>query len=145
MKDLVMGQVLSLIIRFNNNGDIARKRHPYIIVDIDEKLCVVEIAQLDTVEGKEYKAMMKSNKVIYCDNPHEVVIDKDSYIQLDNSFQLEYFEGLSRYRRQTETLSKNKLRYVLEAYRKYHEENEIDDLKIVFMSKNEILELNSLR
>ena len=44
MKDLVMGQVLSLIIRFNNNGDIARKRHPYIIVDIDEKLCVVEIA-----------------------------------------------------------------------------------------------------
>ena len=145
MKDLVMGQVLSLIIRFNNNGDIARKRHPYIIVDIDEKLCVVEIAQLDTVEGKEYKAMMKSNKVIYYDNPHEVVIDKDSYIQLDNSFQLEYFEGLSRYRRQTETLSKNKLREVLHAYRKYHEENEIDDLKIVFMSKNEILRLNSLR
>lgn len=89
MKDLVVGQVLSLKIRFNNNGDIALKKHPYLIVDIDEKLGVVEIAQLDTVEGKEYKAMMKSNKVIYCDNPSETVIDKDSYIQLDNSFQIE--------------------------------------------------------
>ena len=89
--------------------------------------------------------MMKSNKVIYCDNPSETVIDKDSYIQLDNSFQIEYFEDLAIYRRQTETLSKEKLREVLEAYHSYHEENEIDDLKIVFMSKNEILRLNSSR
>ena len=142
MKDLVVGQVLSLKIRFNNNGDIARRKHPYLIVDIDETLGVVEIAQIDTVEGKEYKAMYTSNKVIYYDNPCEKVIDKDSYVQLDNSFQIEYFEGLYRYRRQTETLSECKLSEVLEAYRKYHEEHEIDEVKIVFMNETEILRLN---
>ena len=143
MEDLAIGQVLSLKIRFNNNGDIAKRRHPYLIVRIDEMLNIVEVAQLDTVEGKEYKAMMKSNKIIYCDNPCETVIDKDSYIQLDNSFQIEYFEDLCKYRRQTDKLSEEKLTEALQAYCKYHEENEIDENKIVFMSKAEILELNS--
>lgn len=91
MKDLVIGQVLSLKIRFNNNGDISRKKHPYLIVGIDEILGVVEIAQLDTLYGKEYKAIYTSNKVIYFDNPIETVIDKDSYVQLDNSFQIRIF------------------------------------------------------
>ena len=144
MKDLIIGQILSLKIRFNNNGEIARRNHPYLIVSIDEALCTVEIAQLDTLEGKEYKAMMKSNRVIYCDNPHETVLDKDSYIQIDNSFQIEYFEELNRYRRQTETLSHEKLKEVLKAYAIYHEKNEIDELKIVFMNKDEILKLNPL-
>lgn len=142
MKDLIVGQVLSLKIRFNNNGDIARRKHPYLIVGIDEILGVVGIAQLDTLYGKEYKAMYTSNKVIYCDNPCETVIDKDSYIQLDNSFQIEYFDGLDRYRRQADILSECKLAEVLEAYRKYHEEHEIDEAKIVFMSETEILRLN---
>ena len=145
MKDIIVGQVLSLKIRFNNNGVIAPKKHPYLVVEIDKTLGIVEIAQLDTLAGKEYKAARKSNKVIYCDNPFESVIDKDSYIQLDNSFQIEYFEGLTRYRRQTDTLSECKLAEVLAAYRKYHEENEIDEAKIVFMSKSEILRLNPLR
>ena len=143
MKDLVIGQVLSLKVRFNTNGDTAERKHPYLIVGIDETLGMIEIAQLDTVEGKEYKAMMKSNKVIYCDNPCETVIDKDSYVQLDNSFQVEYFEDLSTYRRQTDILSEDKLRDVLEAYRKYHEEHELDEAKIVFMSENEIISLNN--
>ena len=143
MKDLVIGQVLALRIRFNNNGDVATRKHPYLVVGIDEALSIVEVAQLDTLAGKEYKAMMKSNKIIYCDEPFKTVIDKDSYIQLDNSFQLEYFEGLLLYRRQADTLSEDKLRAVLTAYRKYHEENEIDEARIVFMSADEILSLNS--
>lgn len=143
MKDIVVGQVLSLKIRFNNNGDIAQRKHPYLVVAVDETLCIVEIAQLDTLAGKEYKAAKKSNKVIYCDNPSETVIDKDSYIQLDNSFQIEYFYNLDRYRRQTDTLTESKLNSVLAAYQKYHAENEIDEMKIVFMSKAEILSLNS--
>ena len=79
MKDLFIGQVLALRIRFNNNGDVATRMHPYIVVGIDEALSIVEVAQLDTLAGKEYKAMMKSNKIIYCDEPFETVIDKDSY------------------------------------------------------------------
>lgn len=31
---MVVGQVLSLKIRFNNNGDISRKKHPYLIMGI---------------------------------------------------------------------------------------------------------------
>ena len=142
MKDLIIGQVLAMRIRFNNSGDVAKRKHPYLIVGIDEALGMVEVAQLDILAGKEYKAMMKSNKIICCDNPDETVIDKDSYIQLDNSFQLEYFEGLSLYRRQIDILSEGKLLDVLTAYRKYHDGNEIDENKIVFMSVEEILALN---
>lgn len=143
MKDLVIGQVLALKIRFNNNGDTAQRKHPYLIVSIDEALGFIEVAQIDTLDGKEYKAMMKSNKIILCDNPYESVIDKDSYIQLDNTFQIAYFESLSNYRRQVDMLSEDKLKEVLASYRKYHEENEIDENKIVFMSESEILRLNS--
>ena len=38
MSVLEVGQVLSLRIRFNNAGDISQKRHPYLIMDIDEEL-----------------------------------------------------------------------------------------------------------
>ncbi|MCM1105723.1 MAG: hypothetical protein NC355_02150 [Blautia sp.] len=81
MSDLEIGQVLSLRIRFNNEGVISTTCHPYLIVDIDTEFNTVEIAQLDSLAGKEFKAAMRSNKVIYCDNPQETVIDKDSYIQ----------------------------------------------------------------
>ena len=142
MNDLKVGQVLSLKIRFNNHGDIAQTRHPYLIVKIEYSVGVVEIAQIDSLSGKEYKAMMKSNKIILCDNPTETVIDKDSYIQLDNSFQIQCFEGLSKYRRQIDTLSDKKLQEVLEAYTTYHETHEINDDKLVFMSRTEIEKLN---
>ena len=64
MKDLSIGQVLSLKIRFNNHGDISKSKHPYLIVEIDTSLNVVEIAQLDSLAGKEFKASMKTNKII---------------------------------------------------------------------------------
>ncbi len=34
MKDLEVGQVLSCKIRYNNDGVIAKRKHPYLIVDI---------------------------------------------------------------------------------------------------------------
>ena len=143
MKDLSIGQVLSLKIRFNNHGDISKSKHPYLIVEIDTSLNVVEIAQLDSLAGKEFKASMKTNKIIDCDNPDETVIDKDSYVQLDNSFQLQYFDDLSKYRRQPDRLSHDKLHEVLRAYKDYHETHEISDDKIVFMTQVEIEKLNS--
>lgn len=143
MRDLLVGQVLSLKIRFNNHGDIAKSKHPYLIVEIDTSLNVIEIAQLDSLAGKEFKASMKTNKIIDCDNPEETVIDKDSYIQLDNSLQIQYFDDLSKYRRQADTLSHEKLVNVLHAYKNYHETHEISDDKIVFMTQSEIEKLNS--
>ncbi len=46
----------------------------------NKELNTLEVAQIDSLGGKEYKAAMRSNKVIYCDGLKESVIDKDSYI-----------------------------------------------------------------
>lgn len=144
MAGLEIGQVLSLKIRYNNTGTIAKSKHPYLIVKIDLELNVVEIAQIDSLQGKEYKAAFKSNKTILCDTPHETVIDKDSYVQLDNIIKLESFDGLVQYRRQEDKLSSDKLRNVLAAYNSYHEAHEIQDDKNVYMCKEEIFKLNAL-
>lgn len=143
MRDIIVGQVLSLRIRFNNTGTISDRRHPYLVIDVNDELDFVEIAQLDTVENKRFKAAMRSNKMILHDNPTEKVIDKDSFAQLDNTLKIEYFDELSQYRRQKDTLSENKLMAVLKAYHQYHERFEIDENKIVYMSKEEIISLNS--
>ena len=80
MNEIEVGQILSLRIRFNNSGDISKSKHPYLVINVNEKFNFVEIAQIDSLEGKEHKALFKSNKVIFCTDPNETVIDKDSYI-----------------------------------------------------------------
>ncbi|MEG0693472.1 MAG: hypothetical protein RR444_10390 [Oscillospiraceae bacterium] len=142
MKDLEVGQVLSLKIRYNNTGVVATSKHPYLIVEVDDVFDVVEIAQIDSLAGKEFKAAKKSNKTVFCDDPQETVIDKDSYIQLDNSFKIEYFDDLSLYRRQADKLSTHKLADVLSSYNTYHETHEIEEIKNVYMDKGEIFGLN---
>ena len=142
MKDLVVGQVLSMKIRYNNAGVTASAKHPYLVVGIDTALNVVEIAQIDSLKGKEFKAAKRSNKTIFCDNPKETVIDKDSYVQLDNTIRVEYFETLSDYRRQPDTLSAGKLTSILQAYKAYHDNNQIDELKNVYMDEHEVTSLN---
>ena len=144
MNELEIGQVLSLKIRYNNEGLTATKKHPYLIVGVDKELNTVEVAQLDSLRGKEYKAMRKSNKIIYSDDPDETVIDQDSYIQLDNTFRIENSQHLLNYRRQESKLSDDKLSDVLDSYKKYHEDNDIEDNKNVYMTINEIAELNKL-
>lgn len=143
MSNLEVGQVIALKIRFNNQGVTASRPHPYLVVSVNEELETVEIAQLDSLRGKEFKAAMRSNKTIFCNNPKETVIDEDSYIQLDNTFQIEDCPELtSRFRRQTDKLSEVKLADVLKAYNTYHDSHEIDENKIVYMDREEILRLN---
>ncbi len=143
MSGLEVGQVIVAKIRFNNSGLKSSARHPYLIVGIDEGLRTIEIAQLDSLEGKEYKAAMKSNKVIYCDEPIETVIDKDSYIQLDNTFLVELYGDLTRYRRQIDKLSEDKLNDVLKSYQSHHENHHIDENKQVYMGKEEFESLQN--
>lgn len=140
---LEVGQVISAKIRFNNAGLKSPANHPYLIVGIDLELRTVEIAQIDSLKGKEYKAAMRSNKVIYCDEPIETVIDKDSYVQLDNTFRVELYDGLSKYRRQTDKLSEDKLKDVLKSYRSYHEIHHIDENKQVYMDMREFENLQN--
>lgn len=141
MSKLGVGQVLSLRIRYNNSGTIATCKHPYLVIEIDEELNAVEIAQLDSLEGKEYKATLRSNKTIYYDDPIETVIDKDSYIQLDNSIKIEFRKELINFRRQMDKLSEIKLKEVLEAYHTYHKDHYIDENKQVYMPWEELKEL----
>ena len=142
MSDVEIGQVLALKIRYNNRGDIATAPHPYLVMDVDNGLGVLEIAQMDSLRGKEYKAAMRSNKIILHDNPVETVIDRDSYIQLDNTIKVENFPELARFRRQRDKLSQAKLEVTLRAYRTYHATHEISENKNVYMDKAEILSLN---
>ena len=143
MNILEIGQVLSLKIRFNNTGTISTKRHPYLIIDINKELNYIEVAQIDSLLGKEYKAAFRSNKVLYCSDPLETVIDKDSYIQMDNTIQIELYDGLIKYRRQTDKLSYDKLKAVIKAYKEYHEKYEIIENKQVFMDRYEIESYNN--
>jgi len=140
--NLEIGQVLSMKVRFNNSGDVSRVNHPYLIIDIKEEYGFIEVAQIDSLEGKEYKAAFRTNKTILKDNPPETVIDKDSYVQLDNKFTLEYYDELSKYRRQLDKLSEGKLQMAISAYKKYQKEHHLDENKIVYMDKNEIEKLN---
>lgn len=139
---LKVGQVLPLRIRFNNNGDISAVKHPYLIVDIDNENEYIEIVQIDSLQGKEYKAMFRGNKAIFNNDPVETVIDKDSFVQLDNTIRIEKFDEIESYLRQTDTLSEYKLNSVLNAYNEYHSKYTIDENKIVYMDKDEILSLN---
>lgn len=70
------------------------------------------------------------------------MIDKDSYVQWDNILKVKNFDGLQQFRRQLDKLSSTKLKAVLKAYNKYHENYEIDENKNVYMDKIEIQNLN---
>ena len=56
--------------------------------------------------------MLKSNVTIRKSNPPETVIDKDSFVRIDNIIQLENFAELENKRRQTDKLIvKNLVKY----------------------------------
>lgn len=139
-----IGQVLSLKIRFNNSGVVANQAHPVLVVNVDEEKNILEIAHIDSItEEKKWKTLLKSNVTIKKDNPPETVIDKDSFVQIDNIIQLELFPELVKKRRQTEKLSEIKLKKVLDRYNNYQKNEWIDDDKKVFMTKEEIMSLNN--
>ncbi len=141
MKDLEIGQVLSLRIRIDYFG-VFEEKHPYLILDIREEDNIVEVGQLHSLEGKMFEAIDNKNKVIFNTKPQETVIDKDSFIQKNNTIMLEYFDGIEKYRRQKDKLSQNKLQNVIQAYKEYHKNNEIQENRIVYLDQTEIEKLN---
>ena len=142
MEPLKLGQVIWIKARFNNSGAVSATKHPYIIIGHSKEMGYYEVAQFDSLAGKEYKAMMSSNKVIFCYNPDETVISKDSYVQMDNKFMIEEYPELAKYRSTKDTLSKSKFDDLVAAYTKYQRSHQIDDNKIVYMTKEEVEDLN---
>lgn len=138
-----IGQVISLKIRFNNSGTIASVSHPVLVLGIDKEKNILEVAHIDSItEEKKWKALLKTNVTIKKSNPPETVIDKDSFVQIDNIIQLENFPRLEIKRRQTDKLSNEKFNKVLQRYNEYKDNEWIDDNKKVFMTKEEIISLN---
>lgn len=136
-----VGQVLSLKIKFNNcPGKISDTKHPCLVVAVGSSPNRIEIVQLDSLKGKEYKSAYESNKVVFHDG--ESVIDKDSYVQLDNKFTIENDIGLEQFRRQTDKLSNGKLSDIINAYLNYQQTHSIDSNKCVDMSFSDILSWN---
>ena len=141
-----IGQVISLKIRFNNSGTIASVSHPVLVLGIDKEKNILEVAHIDSItEEKKWKALLKTNVTIKKSNPPETVIDKDSFVQIDNIIQLENFPGLEIKRRQTDKLSSEKFNKVLQRYNEYKDNEWIDDNKKVFMTKEEIISLLPLK
>lgn len=135
-------QILWLIMPFNNSGDISSVKHPYLVIDVDDTLKVCSLVQLDSLEGKAHKVLMKSNKLVMHTNPSETVISKPGFAQLDNTMQVELFDGLAGFLRTTDKLSRQKYDAVIKAYKQYRDENEIDENKIVYVDKERLKELN---
>ncbi len=140
MSELAVGQVLWLKIRFNNNGDVSNIEHPYLILDIDDGVKLLEVGQMDSL--KPYKLIYRSNKPIYITNPNETVLTKDSYIQLDNQIQIEYFDDLKKFRKTEDTLSQARLAAILTDYKEYRENHIISPEKSVYLTKSEIMQYN---
>lgn len=138
-----IGQVISLKIRFNNSGTVASVAHPVLVLGVDKKKNILEVVHIDSItEEKKWKALLKTNVTIKKSNPPETVIDKDSFVQIDNIIQLENFPKLETKRRQTDKLSNEKFNKVLKRYNEYKDNEWIDDNKKVFMTKEEIISLN---
>ena len=138
-----IGQVISLKIRFNNSGTVASVAHPVLVLGVDKEKNILEVAHIDSItEEKKWKALLKTNVTIKKSNPPETVIDKDSFVQIDNIIQLENFPNLETKRRQTDKLSSEKFNKVLKRYNEYKDNEWIDDNKKVFMTKEEIISLN---
>lgn len=87
--------------------------------------------------------MLKSNVTIRKNNPYETLIDKDSFVQVDNIIMLENFFGLEKKRKQKDKLSDEKFNKVLKRYSEFKNNELIVDDKKVFMTKEEIISLNS--
>ncbi len=87
--------------------------------------------------------MLKSNVTIRKNNPYETLIDKDSFVQVDNIIMLENFSGLEKKRKQKDKLSDEKFNKVLKRYSEFKNNELIVDDKKVFMTKEEIISLNS--
>lgn len=139
--ELEVGQVLWLRVRYKTNV-VAEVVHPMLvaIIDIDEDK--IEVIAIDKAKDKLAQLYSEANYFLDSENPKEKVIKQDSYAQLNNTLTIEYFPELTKYRKTSEKLSKEKLYDLINDYKQYHRNNFIPDERKVHMSKDEIIKLN---
>ena len=82
----------------------------------------IEVIAIDKTAGKLHNLYYPYNKYINFDNSKETVILEDSYAQLNTKLTIENFDGLKKYRKTTDLLSKSKLKELLKEYNEYQNE-----------------------
>ena len=139
ISDLKIGQVLWLKVKYQIDK-ISDIKHPMLIADIHDEY--IEVIALDKTAGKLQNLYRPYNWYINYDEPKEYVIYEDSYAQFNTKLTIENFKELVKARKTDKTLSKNKLDELLNEYHMYQKENKIYEERIVYMSKEDIINLN---
>ena len=137
--DLRVGQVLWIKVRYQIDR-VAEIKHPMLIANISDEY--IEVIAIDKTAGKLHNLYYPYNQYINSDNPKETVILEDSYAQLNTKLTIENFDGLKKYRKTTDLLSKSKLKELLKEYNEYQNENKIKEERIVHMTKEELIAMN---
>jgi len=138
-KKLEVGQVLWLKVRYQIDV-VSNVKHPMLIAKIEDDY--IEVIAIDKTKDKMHQLFHKYNYYIDCENPIEDVISEDSYAQLNTKLTIENIDELIKARQTESKLSKNKLNDLLEEYNNYQLNNNLSEQRIVYMNKNEILNLN---
>ncbi len=111
-----------------------------VIADIKDDY--IEVIALDKTRGKLHQLFHYYNFYISYDNPKESVISEDSYGQLNTKLTIDNIEELKNARKTLKKLSTKKLNALLKEYKDYQNNHNLDEKRVVHMSRNEILKLN---
>lgn len=111
-----------------------------IIADINDDY--IEVIALDKTRGKLHQLFHYYNFYISYDNPKESVISEDSYGQLNTKLTIDKILELKNARKTLKKLSTKKLNALLKEYEDYQNNHNLDEKRVVHMSRDEILKLN---
>lgn len=140
INDLEIGQILWLKVRYQLDI-VSDVKHPMLVAYIDSSY--IEIIAIDKAAGKLHNLFLPYNEYINSENPHESVIYEDSYAQLNTKLTIDNFMDLIQYRKTKRKLSKIKLDKLLCEYNNYQNQNIISEERIIHMSKDELISINS--
>lgn len=143
MTNLIVGQILWLKLPFINGGPASTCEHPYIIIELDDTYNTIEVAQIDSIKGKDHKLIYKSNKPIFITDPSEPALSEDSFMQMDHLIRLQYFRDITAFRKCETPISDARLKDLLDSYHRYHNENIIPDKNILYIVMDELLLMNA--
>lgn len=104
---------------------------------------VIRLIAVDKVSGALHQLYHPYNCFISHTEPKEKVIFEDSYAQLNTIIEIEEFDDLVFSRKTLATLSKVKFDELKERYEVYQLKYSIPEERIVFMTKEEVIELNN--
>lgn len=137
--NLQVGQVLWLKVRYQIDV-VSDVIHPMLIAKIEKDY--IEVIAIDKTFGKLQCLYHEYNFFINSKNPTEDVIYEDSYAQLNTKITIELTDELKNSRKTEEKLSSKKLNELLKEYKYYQKNHILDESRIVYMSKKELLKLN---